>query len=136
MEDDAGQWVTVQEASRLLNRSERTVHRMAADGRLSARKESGRLFVNVADAEIETTDKESDVSEAMSLRLELAEARGEVGKLSAIVNQLTDERDNLRGDIKFYQSEVAALTQVTQRLALEPPKRRRSWWPPWGRGDT
>jgi excisionase family DNA binding protein len=111
VDTSAGQeWVTVKEAAALLSKSDRTIRRMASDGRLTKRREGARLLVKVPDTLGQESDTVISVSEVESLR-------AEVDRLRTKVDMLTDERDYLR-------SALATALQLRQ-AALEAP--RRSW---------
>jgi excisionase family DNA binding protein len=113
-------WVSVAEAAAALDKSDRTIRRMVADGRLTSRKEGARLFVNLADVLPAGADALSDVS---SQDVTIVSLRAEVDKLQALNSQLSDERDFLRSAL------ASAMTK-----ALEPP-RERPWWRFWGSED-
>jgi excisionase family DNA binding protein len=117
-------WVSVAEAAAALDKSDRTVRRMVADGRLTSRKEGARLFVNLADVLPASAGAASDVS---SQDVTLASLRAEVDKLQALNRQVSNERDYLRGAL-------AQAMRLAETKALEPP-RERGWWQFWRSED-
>ncbi len=126
MTGDSQQWVTVPEAGRLLNKSERTIHRWVSSGRLPSRKESGRLLVDVSD--VLPVTGVSDPSSMAVLRSKVTDLQGQVDILQSEVDNLRDLVDRQDREIEFLRQAHAAALRL-QQVAIEQPK--RSWWPPW-----
>lgn len=108
----SGRWVSVSEAAGVLSVSERTVRRRVASGELPSRRDGRRLLVNVSGV----------VSSEVDTMTEVVRLQAEVDKLTAIVNQLTGERDYLRG--------LVAEVMLLRQPVIEAPK-ERAWWQFW-----
>lgn len=126
MTGDGYLWVSVSEAARLTGKSERTVRRWMAGGRLQKKDNVGELVVGVP-PDLVTYDRQGrTTSDNAPLQTETLRLQAEVDKLSEIVRQLTGERDYLR------QALAAALT--AQQKAL-PEHTARPWWALWRRSE-
>jgi len=121
-------WITIAEAVGRTGKSERTLRRWVADNRLSTRRESGRVLVNLADlAEIEPAAAAAapDITGAPATPAEVARLQAEVARLQALLQAVESERDYLR-------QMLAAALGGQQRL-IEAQASRPRWWWPWQR---
>lgn len=118
---DNEHWLPVAEAGRLLDKSPRTLRRWVTAGKLESQERDGRLWVEVS----EYIPRDTTIDDLKS-RVDIL--RSEVDKLTALNEQVTGERDYLRG----------ALAQALrmQQVAIQEPGGRRSWWPPWKSDDN
>jgi len=145
------EWVTVTEAVKLLGKSERTIRRWMAKGRLPSRSEGRSVLVDVT-GERQAQRHDTPVIEPDTDRLE--ELSESIKKLYSRVQRLTKERDRLKADLEMlaiqrdtlevrlqetqeerdqWRGQAAALTQ-NQRLLAERTGRRFRW--PWeSRGE-
>lgn len=107
-DNDAGRWVSVQEAAGLLGKSERTIRRWVDTHKLAHRREGRRIYVNIANyAPLEMTEPS------------LEELRAQVDKLTAVNELLSIENERL----------WSTIATLTTHKAIEAPKRRWRW--PW-----
>ena len=86
------EWVTVAEAAQLLNRSQRTIWRYVADGRLTANRDSSPVLVDIWH-EIQDTPSRVPRDSVGELRAEVMRLTAEVDKLTTINDMLTEDRD-------------------------------------------
>ncbi len=96
------QWMTISDASRILNVTERTMHRYVSEGKHQSKRENGRRYVllDVPD-ELPTDDSKLTVQmqgEIEYLRERLSEAQQTISDMQersdTIVLQLTKQLEN------------------------------------------
>lgn len=107
-------WQPIGEAGRLVGKSARTLRRWVSAGKLQSQDRDGRLWVEVSKyVPVDTTFD--------GLQSQVDILRAEVDKLTALNEQVTGERDYLRG----------ALAQALrlQQVAIDAPGTRRWRWP-------
>ena len=139
--DDNGErwrWVSVREAARLLGRSERSVRRWVAEGKLIVNR-SGPVTVvdiggQVPGVDVTTADVTGEVDRLQAgcdrLREVLASVTGERDRLREVVSDLRSERDRWQA---AFEREQASLALSVRGVALlgeragERPGRRWPW---------
>ena len=119
------QWVTIDTASKVFNVKDRTIRRWIKAGKLTAKKQGGRVYVAIDSTLTETLVTGDDYQELVErLRIELKNK-------SELVEHLKGEVDFLRN------AHAASLSQIQQLLteAKEQEKRKRPWWRRGGDND-
>jgi hypothetical protein len=147
--------VSLGEAARRFGKTDRTIRRCVADGRLSAVEtptgtmvdlsgfvqplEEPPIRMKVPQPSPEPCGMEPADAAAMAApgtpdatawEFEIARLRGEVDKLSALVEQVSGERDYLRQALAASLGMQKAL--LAERASAAPPIRH--WWQFWSRG--
>ena len=122
-------WTSVIEASKLLGKSERTIRRWMAGGRLSVREVPTGQEVNIGPYLLNPNMTDDAMPETTDRRATLASLRQEVAMLRELNRQVTDERDYLR------QALGMALSLQQKQIAETVETGRRHWWQ-FGRGST
>ena len=125
-DSDRHEWVTVREAAELLGRSQRTIWRYVADGRLTANRDASPVKVDIWR---ELQDKPSQLPRDTvgSLKAEVIRLTAEVDKLATLNDMLRQERDD------WHNAHIASLTNTQTLLEAGTPRRRFRW--PWQRGN-
>ena len=127
--DTNEQWLTVRGAARALGKSERTIRRWVASGKIPADRDTGGLLVDVAGLTPGHATTTPDVAG------EVAALRAEIERLGDLLAEVRAERDYLRAALSNAQAVAMSLTGE-QRLLTEragEPRRRFRW--PWQRGE-
>lgn len=121
-------------AARLLGKSERTVRRWVADGKLAADRAGTALLVDIArhmpDTEAATPSGAAAMPDTTG---ELDALRAEVTRLREALDTCQAERDRLWQSLDNAQAIALALTGEQRLLTERASEARRRWWPPWRR---
>jgi hypothetical protein len=146
---ELSQWVTVAEYSRIVGISERTLRRHIAAGKLEAQQSDRGLLLKAPEV-AGRIDRQEPVTAGQAPDMELLTTRAEIGKLSALLEQVSGERDYLRGQLDKAASEREQLRiiiaqyqrslpsgepQEASPAQTTPVQPRRHWWQ-FGRGST
>jgi hypothetical protein len=124
-------WTTITEAVAESGKSERTIRRWIADGRLANRREGGRVLVNLADIDPDieqATPATPDTSGALS------DCQAKVAQLEAVLAQVEGERDRLAQALERSQAISMGLVNQQKLIEASPPA-RRPWWQVWGKTE-
>jgi hypothetical protein len=123
-------WVTKQEAAWYLGKSERTISRWIASGKLPKREVATGIMVGVSKALTDTIPNDTDSVELRNLRSEVVQLRAELERLTLLADTLTLRIKDLERDKEFWR-EHAESALMNQRLMIESRQKHR-WWP-WSR---
>jgi len=129
-------WVTISEATVILNLSERTIQRRIANGSLEAKVEGRKRCVKVAtDGDIddvsvaELTDKDDTIR---WLKNELEERNKQINRLQEEIKNNRERSDSI---IMKLAEEIEFQRQLCQGVKPER-KRDKSFWRLLGKGDN
>lgn len=126
MSENGHLWVSITEAVRLTGKSERTVRRWVAGGRLSIRHDAGLLVVGLP-GDLLAHDRQAEATpDAADMAAEIAALQAQLQACQALAAEVTGERDYLR------QALAAALTLQQKQLTEHTG---RTWWQFWKRGE-
>jgi excisionase family DNA binding protein len=128
MSDSTVEWVTVPEAARLLNVSDRTVYRRIKAGKLQSRDDTGQLMVAVElsddDAPPAADDATRRDDDATAVKIATLETRLEAQE--RLIELLTRQNEQLNTEL------MAALSKIPRLEAGDQPDQpRRRWWQFW-----
>ena len=119
-------WVSVSEAVRLTGKSERTVRRWMAGGKVPTRDNAAGLQVGLTGEMVVRGRQEEATPDMPDMAARVVELEADARRLQALLEQVTGERDYLR------QALAAALT--LQQKALPKPS-GNPWWQFWRRSE-
>lgn len=136
-------WITVAEASRRLNISERSVRTWIAENKLKARKQ-GRRWLIAEDSiggyggeDAEFSEATADISEDTggSLPQELAKLKIENQFLRAEIEELRKDKQDLQESRTRQDTIIMQLSRnlESQQLLLEDLRRNEPFWRRWFR---
>jgi hypothetical protein len=111
-------WLTVVEAAHATGKSERTIRRWMAGGKVTR---SGALVGLPATSAIPDMTATGEVAEVPDTP-DMAQLRAELDKVTALLTEVTGERDYLR------QAHAAALTRIPQLPEKAESLTPRPWW--------
>lgn len=127
IDNDRPTWTPIDKAAELSGKSDRTLRRWVASGKLRHRREAGRLYVDLSSPALTGGDsgQDSDIaSELTEARQQIATLTAELASVKAVLSEVIGERDYLR------QALAMSLTLEQKRLeAATPPARPWRW--PW-----
>ena len=116
--DTQERWVTVAVAAKALGKSERTIRRWVADGKIPSDRTTPVLRVDIAGL---TPAHATTTPDAAS---EVAALQAEIERLRAVLAEVREDRDYLR-------QALAASLSTDRQLTDGRPRRRFRW--PWQR---
>ena len=122
----ADKWTTIKEASRLVDRHSRTLHRWIAEGKLEVDKSHRPYSVNIGPHLDNVQETPLAIYDDMPRTLEA---------LRAAYGEMRSERDYLRERVDKLQD---TLTDIASKMAEQPAltvSTRRRWRWPWQRDD-
>lgn len=126
--DIAPNWTPIDKAAAHTGKSDRTLRRWVASGKLAHRREAGRLYVDLSSPALTGGDTGID-NELTEARQQLATLTAELASVKAVLSEVIGERDYLR------QALAMSLTFEQKRLeATNPPARRWRW--PWSKTEA
>lgn len=123
-------WMSKQEAAWYLGKSERTISRWVASGKLPKREVATGLIVGISRTITNKVPRETDNLELENLRSEVLHLRAELERLTLLTDTLTLRIKDLERDKESWR-EHAESALMNQRLMIESRQKRR-WWP-WSR---
>jgi len=128
-------WVTISEATVILNLSERTIQRRIANGSLEAKVDGRKRYVKVATDDkdgvnvVELSDKDDMIK---WLKNELEERNKQINRLQEEIKNNRERSDSI---IMKLAEEIEFQRQICQGLKPER-KRDKSFWKILGKGDN
>ena len=122
-------WITVKEAAKIRQCSDRTILRLIHDGKLEARKDGRSWLVKAEPADTmaarQTTVADemagtTDTVTAMKQELErLREELHEADKKVALVDGLTQDKERLQGQVDKLQEEMSGVKERSDTIILQ-----------------
>jgi len=128
---DTHPWHTLSEAARLTGKSERTIRRKVAGGRLTTKREGDVLWVDLTGIPLLSPDKLAATPDTSDILAERDRLAAERDRLAAEVAHLSQRVDDLTGERDYLRSALATSLSLQQR-AIEAPAPGRWRWP-WQR---
>ena len=130
-------WVTVAEAAEALGKSERTIRRWLADGKVAGDRTGPAILVDIAGhmppADVPKPEGDTTTPDVAG---EVAALQAEIERLREALDTCQAERDRLWQSLDNAQAIALALTGerrlLTERVG-ERPRRRFRW--PWARRE-
>lgn len=120
------QWMTLQEAEKILGISERSIRRRVDAGKLKSKKEDGRRYVLVdMDAAVTETRQVHDPDAVSRLEVELEVAKAEIRRL----NDVMERKDTESAEAS--QRHDTIVLQLTRQLSDQQrllEYHRERWW--------
>ena len=127
MDTNGGQWVTVAFAAETLSKSERTIRRWVADGKIPTDRTTPAILVDIAGhmppADVPKPEGDTTTPDVAG---EVAALQAEIERLREALETCQAERDRLWQSLDNAQAIALALTPK-QNLLTEG-ERRRPWW--------
>ncbi len=126
----AEQWVTIREASIILDRTRRTLRRWVTQGKLPIDRSPYPALVDIA-GHLRPSEPDTDAPPVSPVTVEILQAQ--VAGLTAQVGQLQERLTEIRTDRDAWkQAHYMALANV-QQLTEKAGERPRRWRWPWQR---
>lgn len=117
----AENWTTIKESCRLLGKTDRTIRRWIASGRLPCQRTSEGLRVNIG--AVMKSGHATDNDKAQAANNDTILLQADVRRLTETVMALTADRDYLRDALQREQ-QVQLVRQIPDNLESS----RRRWW--------
>ncbi len=119
--------LTIQDAMKHFNVSERTIRRWIKRGKVDAEKIGGRYLINVDVSDPMTDDRTPDKAALIGqLQAENAHLRDQLTEKDNQLIRRDEQTDHLQQLLAVSQKSIGQLTEQNQ-LLLEDT-RRRTWW--------
>jgi len=130
-QDDTHAWHTIPGAARLMGKSERTIRRKIAAGRLTTKHEGDALLVDLTGIPLLSPDELAAAPDTADILAERDRLAAERDRLTAEVAHLSQRVDDLTGERDYLRQALATSLALQQRAIEAPPARRWRW--PWQR---
>lgn len=122
-DDIAPNWTPIDKAAALSGKSDRTLRRWVASGKLAHKRESGRLYVDLS-SPVLASDETLPITDIATARQQIATLTAELATVKAVLSEVIGERDYLR--------QVHAMSLASQQKLIEAPRR---WRWPWSKTE-
>ena len=119
--------LTIQDAMKHFNVSERTIRRWIKQGKVNAEKIGGRYFIDVDLKDSMTDDRTPDKAALIGqLQAENAHLRDQLTEKDNQLIRRDEQTDHLQQLLAVSQKSIQQLTEQNQFLLEDT--RRRTWW--------
>ena len=119
--------LTIQDAMKHFNVSERTIRRWIKQGKVNAEKIGGRYFIDVDLKDSMTDDRTPDKAALIGqLQAENAHLRDQLTEKDNQLIRRDEQTDHLQQLLAVSQKSIGQLTEQNQFLLEDT--RRRTWW--------